>query len=183
MGLGSGALTRSDAKPLLLLLPDSRDVVGMNERVATWGYVVRRLRVVGSKPGMCSVRDLRWPLWDRRLSAAWHATRILSSPPSLRRVASSAISISSHRRCSCFPAPCSIISVRVVIFVVIEDMEAERTASSSRRSAKLRERSSGSASSVCEYSSIRASEYPTAYPALVLPRPGIVVGGRGEQCK
>jgi hypothetical protein len=74
-------------------------------------------------------------------------------------VASSAISMSSQRRSSCLPSPCSIISVRELIFVVMEDMEAERTASSSRRSAKLRERSRGRESRVWVYSLRRAREY------------------------
>jgi len=50
--------------------------------------------------------------------------------------------------------------------VVMEDMEEERTASSSRRSAKLRERSRGSESRVWVYSESRESEWAAVRLAL-----------------
>ena len=113
-GLGSvpDAL-RSDPALGLRLLPDSNEFTGMNERGATCGYVVFLARVSGSKPGKSSRSVRRWFVWDLRLSAACDATRILSSPPSLRRAASSAISVSSQRRSSLGAPPDSIISVRV----------------------------------------------------------------------
>lgn len=131
----------------------------MKDRAATCGYVVFLCNVETSKPGRFSASDLRWAELSLRLSAAWHATRILSSPPSLRRAASSAISVKSHRRSSLEDLPCSIMRVRSRILVVIEVIDEERTASSSRRSAKLRERSRGNESKVWVYSERRAREY------------------------
>ena len=60
-------------------------------------------------------------------------------------------------RRSCFEdAPCSMTFVRFFILMMMEAMEEERTASSSRRSAKLRERSRGRESRVWLYSARRA---------------------------
>ena len=51
------------------------------------------------------------------------------------------------------------MSVRARIFDVIEIMDEERTASSSLKSAKFRERSRGRESRVCVYSVNKASEW------------------------
>ena len=56
----------------------------------------------------------------------------------------------------------SMRRVRACTFEVMEDMEEERTASSSRRSAKLRERSRGRESRVWVYSESRDRVYAVA---------------------
>lgn len=88
-----------------------------------------------------------------------HATRILSSPPNFKRDASSAIWVSNQCRSSFEQEFSSILRVKACILWVIEAMEDERTASSSRRSAKFLDKSSGKASSVCVYSCRRDREY------------------------
>lgn len=112
-GLGSGAdALRSEPAFGLRLLPDSKELTGMKERGATWGYVVLLANMDASNSGKSSTRVRRWLEWDLRLSAAWDATRILSSPPNLSLAASSAISARNHMRSSFSRRPRSIIWMR-----------------------------------------------------------------------
>ena len=134
-------------------------MIGMYDLEEMCGYVVLRFKTDMSNEGTKLRRVRMWLVFPLRLSAPWQATRILSSPPSFRRDASSAICVR-RSSLSCFErAPSSMTWVSCWIFMVIDAMEEERTASSSRRSAKLRDRSRGRVSRVWVYSETRERVY------------------------